>query len=271
MQDCGTVMLKITVISLIFLFLAVLMTMTGRGGGNFYVLTFVLAGVPMHEAAATGQFVLFTSALTAAAVFRKARALSVPLALFIGGLTAVMAFLGGFVAHQFSGMQLKIVFSILLAIAGIAMLLTVQESKKDPVRRMGYWNLKAGDQLYVINLWLAAPLAMLTGFFSGMVGVSGGSFLVPLMVLVCGVPMRIAVGTASAMVAATALAGFAGHALHGDFDPGWGLPIAVITILGGLVGGSIALRTKPKYLKMLFAVTTLLAAMVMLVNAFWAA
>ena len=35
--------------------IAVVMTMTGRGGGNFYVPLLVAAGQPMHGAAATGQ------------------------------------------------------------------------------------------------------------------------------------------------------------------------------------------------------------------------
>jgi len=260
-------MLKITVVALIIFALAVLMTMTGRGGGNFYVLTLVLAGLPMHEAATTGQFVLFTTSVAAMVIFRKGKTLSVPLALMLGILTAGMAFVGGFVAHSFSGRELKLVFSVLLALAGGAMLFTAEETKKEPKQKWGYWNLRTGNELYVVNLWIALPFTMATGFFSGMVGVSGGSFLVPLMVLACGVPMRIAVGTASAMVAATAFAGFLGHALHGSFNPAWAIPIAIVTIFGGVLGGKIALKTKSKYLKTLFAVTTLIAALLMIVNA----
>jgi len=259
-------MLKIAIVAFIIFLLAILMTMTGRGGGNFYVLTLVLAGLPMHVAATTGQFVLFTTAGAATFIFKRGKTLSIPLALVLGFLTSGMAFIGGFVAHSFSGGELKIIFSVLLAVAGGAMLLTPGERKKKSEHRWSYWNLRNGNQTYVINLWLAVPIAMATGFFSGMVGVSGGSFLVPLMVLACGVPMRIAVGTASAMVAATAFAGFTGHALHGGFDPAWALPIACVTIFGGVLGGRIALKTRPKYLKTLFAITTLIAAILMFVN-----
>ena len=139
------------------------------------------------------------------------------------------------------------------------------EKSRNPT---GESKLRTGNELYVVNLWIALPFTMATGFFSGMVGVSGGSFLVPLLVLACGVPMRIAVGTASAMVAATAFSGFLGHALHGSFNPAWAIPIAIVTIFGGVLGGKIALKTKPKYLKTpLFAVTTLIAALLMIVNA----
>lgn len=50
------------------------------------------------------------------------------------------------------------------------------------------------------------------------------------MVLACGIPMHVAVGTASTLTAATALMGFWGHALQGDFDPALALPLAIITI-----------------------------------------
>jgi uncharacterized protein len=260
-------MLKIAIVALIILPLSIVMTMTGRGGGNFYVLTLVLAGLPMHQAATTGQFVLFTSTAAATLIFKQSKTLSVSLALFLGALTASMAFLGGFVSERFSSTDLKLVFSVLLAVAGVAMLFSPEGNQRQPVRRFGYWNLSDGEELFVINLWLVVPIALCSGFFSGMVGISGGSFLVPLMVLACGVPMRLAVGTASAMVAATALAGFTGHALHGSFNPAWALPIAGVTILGGVIGGKVALKTKPKRLKTLFAVTTLVAALLMLVNA----
>jgi len=258
--------LKIAIVALVMFALAAVMTMTGRGGGNFYVLTLVLAGVPMHEAATTGQFVLFTTAMAASVLFRKHKVLSLPLALFLGGLTASMAFAGGVLAQLFSGKDLKIVFSFLLAVAGILMFFTIKKRRKQTSARIGYWHLNAGDDVYVINLWLSVPIAIITGFFAGMVGVSGGSFLVPLMVLACGVPMRVAVGTASVVVATTAFAGFMGHALHGSFNPSWAIPIAVVTIGGGILGGKIALKTKPKYLRILFAVTTLIAAALMIVN-----
>jgi len=259
-------MVKIAIVAAILFGLAVVMTMTGRGGGNFYVLTLVLAGAPMHEAAATGQFILFTTALAASLIFQKYRALSVPLALLIGVPTAAMAFAGGYLAHLFAGVTLKIVFSFLLVIAGVLMLYPARERATQLKKGIGHWHLKAGGKDYVIDLRLVFPIALATGFCAGMVGVSGGSFLVPLMVLACGVPMGVAVGTASAMVAATACAGFMGHALQGNFDPSWALPLAPATIVGGLLGGRIALKTKPAYLKTLFAVTTLAAALLMVVN-----
>jgi len=66
--------------------------------------------------------------------------------------------------------------------------------------------------------------------------------LVPLMVLACGVPMHTAVGTASALIATTALMGFTGHAVQGDFSPSWAIPLAFVTIIGGIIGGNKTAR-----------------------------
>jgi len=250
---------------------AVAMTMVGKGGGNFYVVILAIAGVSMHEAATTGQFILFSASVAAMIVFQKNKSVSWPLAFFVGTVTAISALGGGYFSHVFSGFSLKLIFAVMLLIAGAVMLVPVSERKvTSEDKHFGVIRIQNGPEVYGINLWIALPVTVLTGFGSGMVGVSGGSFLVPLMVLACGVPMHTAVATASTLIAATAFMGFAGHALQGDFNPSWAVPLAIVTIVGGILGGKLALRTKPKHLKTLFAYTNWLAALFMIVNAFHA-
>ena len=87
------------------------MTMTGRGGGNFYVLTLGLAGIPMHEAATTGQLILFITATAAMLLFQKKRIIAWKMVLLIGPIVAVMAFVGGYCSKMITGMTLKFLFS----------------------------------------------------------------------------------------------------------------------------------------------------------------
>ncbi len=75
------------------------------------------------------------------------------------------------------------------------------------------WEVKSKNHNFLIDIKIALPAIILSGFFAGMVGVSGGSFLVPLMVLACNVPMKIAVGTSTIMVSAT------GHDMVGAWNP----------------------------------------------------
>jgi uncharacterized protein len=256
------------IVSLLFLIVAVSMTMVGKGGGNFYVVILALADIPMHEAATSGQFVLFTASVAAMIIYQKNKSLSWALALLTGTSTALSALGGGYFSHLFSGFALKLIFAVMLVTAGAVMLVPVSEGNGAAKKRhFGLINVRSGGDIYGVNLWVALPLTVLTGFGAGMVGVSGGSFLVPLMVLACGVPMHTAVGTASTLIAATALMGFTGHAVQGDFNPSWALPLALVTIIGGILGGKFALKTKPRHLKRLFAYTNWLAALFMILNA----
>ena len=256
------------IVCLLIFVVAVAMTMVGKGGGNFYVVILAMAGIPMHEAATTGQFMLFSASIAAMIIFQKNKSVSWILAILVGSLTALSALGGGYFSHLFSGFSLKLIFAAMLLLAGIVMLIPVaanQTSYED--RHFGVIRVRSGSAIYGVNLWVALPVTILTGLGSGMVGVSGGSFLVPLMVLACGVPMHTAVGTASTLIAATSFMGFAGHAVQGDFNPAWAIPLAVVTIIGGLLGGKLALKTKPKHLKKLFAYTNWLAALFMAFNA----
>lgn len=253
-------------IALLILVVAVAMTMVGKGGGNFYVVILAMAGVPMHEAATTGQFILFTASLAAMLIFHKKKSISWPLAVSVGGITALSALAGGWFSPALSGFALKMVFAVMLLASGIVMLLP-KPTPKPGNDGFGVIQLKSGGESYRINLWIALPVTILTGISSGMVGVSGGSFLVPLMVVACGVPMQLAVGTSSSLIAAIALMGFVGHAAHGHFNPAWALPLAAVTIVGGALGGRLALKARPKHLQHLFAYTNWIAAGLMIINA----
>ncbi len=259
--------MKIALTAIVILCIAIVMSMTGRGGGNFYVPVFVAAGSTMHEAATTGQFILVATAVTALLIFHKHKTVDWKLALLIDPPTDIMAFVGGYYAYAFSDVMLKFVFAGLLVFASLLMLRPVQERPGEVRKRIGFLNRQYNNCKYTINLWLAVPITAATGLAAGMVGVSGGSFKIPLMVLACGVPMRIAIGTSSAMVAATALMGFLGHTIRGDFNPTLAIPLAVVAVVGGLIGAKFSIKSSVERLKLIFAYTTLAAAVFMIANA----
>ena len=245
------------------------MSMVGKGGGNFYVLILVMSGIPMYEAAATAQFILLITSLAALSVFHKNRTLSWPLATLIGSFVVLPALCGGYFSHLFSGFTLKLIFAAMLFISGTIMLIPVVERKSYAGSRIfGFMAMTYGDEVHSVNLWIVLPITITTGFVSGMVGVSGGSFLVPLMLFTCGVSMRIAIGTATILIAATAFMGLVGHIGQSDFNTTYALPLAFAALIGGFLGGKLTLNSKPKNLKKIFAYTNWLSAFLMLLNAY---
>ncbi|MFO8191886.1 MAG: hypothetical protein R6U08_03810 [Bacillota bacterium] len=63
------------------------MAMTGRGGGNFYVLIMVLAVQAMHQTATSAQFILLITSLAGMIIFKKNKLVEmwrVSISLFLG-------------------------------------------------------------------------------------------------------------------------------------------------------------------------------------------
>lgn len=261
-------MLKTIIISLIILLIGIIMTMSGRGGGNFYVPILIIAGLGMHQAAAMGQFILLIAAFTGTLMFHKHKLVDWKLALIIDPPTDIMAFVGGYFSSYLSGIHLKIILSIFLIFAGFFMMIKIKDRPIQWQKKIGFWHRNFAGEEYVVNLWYTIPITALAGLIAGAVGISCGSFKIPLMVILCGVPMQIAVGTSSAMVASTAVMGFFGHTIRGHFEPHFAIPLAIAAILSGIIGGRLAIKTKPEYLKTLFALTTFIAAIMVIINTF---
>lgn len=250
----------------IILAIAVTMAMVGKGGGNFYVIAMVLSGVAMHQAASTSQAIMLGTSITAMFIFSKNKKVDWKLALIIDPATDIMAFVGGYFAGTIEGDSLKIIFAIVLILVSLFMMIKVKEKPHKKTTKFGYWNRSFNGYNYTVNLWITIPITALVGLFAGAVGISGGAFKIPLMVMLCGIPMEIAIGTSSAMVAVTALMGLLGHSINGNFDLQFALPLIIVAAIGGIVGGKIALKSKPTNLKLVFALTNLAAGIIMIVN-----
>jgi uncharacterized membrane protein YfcA len=259
--------MSIWILALIIFTIATVMTMTGRGGGNFYVLALALSGIGMHEVATTGQFILIMSSLAATVLFSKQKITDWKLFFFIGSMTLVSAFLGGLFSAVLQDKILKLIFAFFITIASVLMLKPVKKEVNSGGRFT--FHLKSGNETYQINLLIVVPVVLISGFVSGMVGISGGSFLVPLMILAIRVPMHIAVGTSTSLVLVTATAGFFGHLSSGHFDYKLALPLAAAGLIGGVIGVKFTLKFKPKSLKIVFALTSLVAVVLMIINAYF--
>jgi len=256
--------MEIWILAIIIMLIAFLMTMTGRGGGNFYVLSLILSGISMNLSASTGQFILMCSSLMAAILFSKQKMTHWKLSILLGILIFISAISGGFFGQYFDEKLLKAIFAIIMFLAAVLML----RKPKQHLRSNHKWviSLRSNQEEYHVNLLVTVPIVLLTGFLSGMVGVSGGSFLVPLMLLTMNVPMQTAVGTSTTLVTISAAAGFFGHLGAGLFDFSLAIPLAAGGIIGAFLGAKLALKSKPQNLKYLFAGTQLLASVIMIIN-----
>lgn len=246
----------------LFIFLAsCLFSMLGLGGGAIYTPIQVWFGIDFHVAAAMSLFLIMCTSLSATFVFHKAQKIDWPLAFAMETTTAVGSFLGGYYSGLFSAELLSILFSCTIAAVGLTMLSGIQPLKMQPNTNTWYnWHRPS----YTINLPLALVIGFIAGSFSGLLGIGGGVLKVPLLVLLLGVPMDIAIGTSAFMVGITALSGFTGHWLQGHFDCSSAVVMACLVLVGAQIGSKKSLATDKKQLRKGCGILLVIIALAML-------
>jgi uncharacterized protein len=114
----------------------------------------------------------------------------------------------------------------------------------------------------------ASPLLLFatgaaTGLLGSMLGLGGGVFLVPLLTLALGVPIRVAIAASLISVMATAVASASVNLDRGLVNMRLGLLLEVATASGALLGGLVAAHLTQRQLFIIFAVTMASMGLVM--------
>jgi uncharacterized membrane protein YfcA len=256
-QNLGVSMSHEILILLSFIFLAVsiFFSMLGQGGGAFYVPMLLAASVPFYVSAATSQVLIMVVSLSSMLVFAKAKMLDWKLVLLIEPPTNLGSFLGGYLSDHIPSYVAKLCFAGVLLVGAYFMYKPVKEPAH-PASDWHWWNWRRTGvaEPYTMNVLILVPIMIVAGFVAGLLGVGGGLVKVPAVVLLGGVPMKIAVGSSSLMIGITALTGFVGHLLQGHFDLNLTAALAVGVLVGSQIGPRLSVKIDPTKLKKFFAV-----------------
>jgi uncharacterized membrane protein YfcA len=219
----------------------------GLGGGTGYLAVMTLLGVDTEAMPSTALFLNIV--VTGAALLRFGIAGRLRIGLLAPFLIAAIpaAFVGGLIDAP------KRFFLAVLAIgltaAAVAMLKTaaIPEDPKDPATAL---------------LWaVAIPAGVAIGLASGFLGIGGGIFLGPLILLLGWAGPREVAAINSATVLILSIAGLAAHGLRGSVELQIAVPLGIAVLIGGVVGAHIAeTRLSAVTIKRLFAVIVLIAA-----------
>jgi uncharacterized membrane protein YfcA len=146
------------------------------------------------------------------------------------------AFAGAWLGHFLPGKQILFLFALLMLVAAIGML----RGKKS----QGAGDAPATFQDdYTPAEWIKVLITgLLVGVLTGFFGVGGGFVIVPALVIVLGMPMRLAVGTSLLIIAINSAAGLAAHLQYGGID----IATTALFVIGGLVGALLGARLAGK-------------------------
>ncbi len=261
----------------IVFFASIFFSMLGVGGGVLYTPLQFFFGIEFHNAAATSLFLICITSLSSTIIYRRAKRIDWGLALVLEIATTAGGLAGALWSNVISERILVWVFTVVVTLAAAFMVLRLDEHKEalgkkdlsgESAKKRGFnpwaWQREVGELRYTVNLVLACPFSFGVGLLSGLLGVGGGVFKVPLMVLLLGVPMEIAVGSSAFMVGVTALAGWLGHVYRGHWQPELGLILAVAVFVGSRIGATRSVRMDRVVLKRWFAFLLVVVAVGML-------
>jgi uncharacterized protein len=105
----------------------------------------------------------------------------------------------------------------------------------------------------LVGLWLISG-GVAAGFFGSLLGLGGGTLIVPLLTLVFDLPLLTAVGVSLVCVIVTSGASAGVFLERHVANLRLGMTLELFTAIGALVGGSIAFLLPEKALEILFAV-----------------
>jgi len=246
-----------------------LFSIFGRGGGEFKLpLLLSIVALPFTDLKIVSVFLILVQGIVMLGVYGGTHKLADwPVAMLLAGLVGVASFMGGYFSYLVPPAYLKGLFAAVLLASAVKMAL----GKGAPAERarFGVWHRKmpgADGEEYVVNLvYLVLPV-LAVGFIAGMLGISGCGLIIPLCVVLGGIPLRIAIGTNTLLLITSTSSSFAGHLFRGTFHWRLALILAVAAVVGAYLGSRQHIAFSERSIKRGFIAILVLAAIWMLIK-----
>ncbi|MCE3009170.1 MAG: sulfite exporter TauE/SafE family protein [Proteobacteria bacterium] len=152
---------------------------------------------------------------------------------------------------------IMLVFAVLMVLASVSMI-------KNRIRQARKLEMSSSLRAFVIGLE-----GLFVGGVTGFVGAGGGFLIIPALVVLVGLPMKIAVGTSLFIIAAKSLIGFVGDLQqHTSIDWQLLITIAAIAMTGLFLGMKLSSHVSEKSLKKGFGYFVLMMGTIILIDQF---
>jgi uncharacterized membrane protein YfcA len=169
----------------------------------------------------------------------------------LGGLSmATGSLVGALGSSLVSARALLVVFALMATAALLIMFVPVET---------------VGQPLFAEQVAISRPRAvvvcLLVGLVAGLVGAGGAFLLVPLLIVVVGVPIRVTIGSSLAITAMSAVTGFVGKAITGQIPWGVAVVVTLAALPGAQLGAQVSRRLSGEQLRGVLFVIVLATAL----------
>jgi hypothetical protein len=215
-----------SILYLLVFVVAILYSSAGFGGASGYLLSMSFFDIPTNVMSSAALMLnIFVSTVSFTSYFRAGHfrwKLLVPF--LIASIPA--AFLGGTVKLS-EQTYTNLLYIVLTYLACRMILFPTLAEKPDWAPRP-------------VPLWLALTSGAAIGLLSGMIGIGGGIFLSPLIILSGWGNSKQAAASAGAFIAINSISGMVGRITNHTFSLGeFGIPLLVVGLLGALIGSQL--------------------------------
>ena len=224
MYNLPSPLLAVLVTAVAFLYASV-----GFGGASGYLAVMSQFGIDPAIMASTALILNIVVASIAFINYTRAGALRRDLLLPFLLTSVPAAFLGGYFKLQ-ADVYLLLLYAVLTYV-----MLRMLFARPEPQT--------GTEDLHSFPLWLALTCGAGIGLLSGMVGIGGGIFLSPLIILARWGTPKQAAATAAGFIVLNSISGLLGRALGGNFVLGaFGAALLPLGIIGALAGSYLGAR-----------------------------
>jgi uncharacterized protein len=223
---------------LVGLVAGILSGLFGVGGGIVMTpgLT-ALGGLAPIVAVATPLPVILPTAAVGAFTYHRAGEVDIRAAAWISLTGAGASAVGALLTEVVNARLLLVVTAVLLAWQSIQIL----RGRSRP----------AGVEERPIPAWTLALIGVGAGLLAGLLGIGGGTLIVPALAGMLGVPLKRALGTSLVAVVVLVIPGTIVHAALGNIDWAATMFLVLGSVPGARLGATIALGTREPTLRLM--------------------
>ncbi len=232
-------------------------SMIGIGGGTLNIpLLIIVFGFSAQESSSTSLVATLFAATASTYVYNRQNprpiinrvGLMMAAATIPGSLVGIS--LREFIAGVPAGdLALRLIFGILLFPVALMMLFAKKKPKGDLASQLEAFDIA---DVPIKRIAMALIGGLLGGMAAGLLGIGGGSIIVPVLCIIVGLPMHAAVATSMFTMIFTASAGTFRNFIGGHIMPEYALALGVGMLVGAQMGSRLACRVNAVQLKRVF-------------------
>jgi uncharacterized protein len=233
--------ISILIILAIFI-VAVLYSSVGHGGASGYLAVMAFFAVAPEVTRPTALVLNIFVASIGAFLFYRSGYFSWRLFLPFAVASIPMAFVGGMIVLPTAVYKIVLGFVLIIAAVRLAWRFTVNADFKAP------------------PVWLSLIIGGIIGLLSGLVGVGGGIFLTPIVLLMNWSETKQAAGVSAMFILVNSISGLAGNYAQVAMLSANVIPWIVAAVIGGAMGSTLgAKRFNSLMLRRVLAIVLLFA------------